>query len=122
MRALLRWHAAEEIEHRAVAFDVLGVVDGRLRVRVAGFCMAGAVLALFWAQGVRHLLRQDPKPAGYVDPARARMRAYWRQHGPRFLSRLLLYVRRGFHPDQLGSDALAQAHIATMQAEGLVAA
>ncbi len=122
MRDLLRWHAAEEIEHRAVAFDVLGVVDGRLRVRVAGFAMALGVLTLFWAQGVRHLLRQDPKPHGYVDPARARMRAYWRQHGPRFLQRLLMYLRRGFHPDQLGSDALAAAHIAQMQAAGLLAA
>lgn len=64
MRALLRWHAAEEIEHRDVAFDVLLAVDPRWSVRAVGFVMAGGLLGFFWASGYRHLVRQERARAG----------------------------------------------------------
>ncbi|MES2641311.1 MAG: metal-dependent hydrolase [Myxococcota bacterium] len=112
MRALLRWHAAEEIEHRDVAYDVLLVVDPRWAVRALGFVMAGGLLAFFWSSGVRHLRRQDP-PRGAVERAAGQqVRTYWRRHGPAFARALLAYLRPGFHPRDAGGDALAEAFFA----------
>ena len=48
MRALLLWHACEEIEHRAVAFDVLRQVNPSYALRIAGLAMATLMLGGFW--------------------------------------------------------------------------
>ncbi|MBV8757774.1 MAG: metal-dependent hydrolase, partial [Deltaproteobacteria bacterium] len=49
MQKLLAWHAAEEIEHKAVAFDVLTLVDDSYALRIAGLALATALLGSFWA-------------------------------------------------------------------------
>lgn len=114
MRALLRWHAAEEIEHRDVAFDVLMQVDPRWTVRALGFGMASLLLAFFWSSGVRHLRRQDPPRGPRERASLVDIRSYWRRHGPHFLRALLAYLRPGFHPKDAGGDALAEAFFAEM--------
>lgn len=107
MAAVLRWHAAEEIEHRDVAFDVLLTVDARYRVRLAGFVMGVGTLGVFWAAGTRHLLRQDPAPDRAADRAgQAEVGAYWAAHGPRFLRTALRYLHPGFHPRAAAIDHL----------------
>jgi predicted metal-dependent hydrolase len=113
MRDLLRWHAAEEIEHRDVAFDVFQAVDGRWIVRVGVFLMAVTVLGAFWASGTRHLLRQDP-PAKRSDRRveRTELRAFWRRNGPRFAKNVLSYLKPGFHPRQMETDHLAEGYFA----------
>lgn len=136
MRALLRWHAAEEIEHRDVAFDVLLAVDPRWTVRAVGFVMAGGLLGFFWASGYRHLVRQErvrrgassggagasqasahapPRPPPALDPEGARrVRQFWARHGPGFARAVLAYLKPGFHPRDADTDALAEAFLAEM--------
>lgn len=114
MRDLLRWHAAEEIEHRDVAWEVLQAVDPRWSLRAAGFVVAALTLAAFWCAGVRHLWRQEPPRARRGDPGGAHVRAYWAAHGPRFLRRVLAYLGPGFHPAQAATDPLAAAWLARM--------
>ncbi len=111
MAALLRWHAAEEIEHKAVAFDVLRAVDPRYRTRVIGFLVVSAVLAYGWARAVRHLLAQDASARPPL-PTEARRRL------PRVIKKVALrladYLRPGFHPEQHDNRALARAYLASI--------
>lgn len=116
LRALLLWHAAEEIEHRAVAFDVLARVAPGYGLRVAGLAMATACLGGFWALGTMHLLAQerDVGLARVASDFRA-MRAMRRARGDTgvFARGLRDYLRRDFHPSQADLDALASEYLAS---------
>ncbi|WP_420427981.1 metal-dependent hydrolase [Algiphilus sp.] len=107
MSAMWRWHALEETEHKAVAFDVYRAVEGS-GLRAEAIRYAGQVLAtvvLFSKLGEMYLraLRADPetKPLGSLRG--------WRQLGGFLLGRspgvfrraffdYLDYFRPGFHP------------------------
>jgi predicted metal-dependent hydrolase len=114
MRALLYWHAAEEIEHRDVAFDVLQAVHPSYALRVAGLAMATACLGGFWVVATLMLLGQEK------DLALPRLRRDWgvareraRQHGV-FVKGLREYLRPGFHPSQKETDSLAAEYLASV--------
>ena len=112
MRALLLWHASEEIEHRAVAFDVLSEVAPSYGLRVAGLGMATLCLGGFWAMGATMLMLQDE------DASRARLLADRQVARSRrgeagvFLRGIREYLRPGFHPSQNDIDGLAAAYLA----------
>ena len=59
MQKLLAWHAAEEIEHKAVAFDVLQQVDPSYALRIAGLAHATILLSSFWVWSAMMLFRQE---------------------------------------------------------------
>lgn len=116
MRRLLRWHAAEEIEHRHVTFDVFEAVDGRYWVRALGMVVALTTLLGFWAVGARHLLRQETErpPAAVEGAARARIRAFWWGVSGLVGKRLLSWFRPSFHPADAKIDQLAQDYVGAM--------
>jgi hypothetical protein len=111
MRDLLRWHAAEEIEHKSVAFDVLQHVDPRYRVRVAGLVLATCGLLYFWGRGTRALLAQEPD-LDRRTLTRQRRAARSLGLGHRFLADAVLsYLRPGFHPDCNDNHHLARDYL-----------
>ncbi len=131
MRDLLLWHAAEELEHKAVAFDVLGRVAPGYPLRLAGLGLATALLAGFWAAATLSLVAADWREG------RAPSRADLAQVGGRrrsiardvFWAGIRDYVRRDFHPlDRdnlhLAADYLARAGLepAPLRGEPLPAA
>ncbi len=118
MQALLTWHACEEIEHKAVAYDVLQAIAPSYPLRVAGMFMATMTLIGFWALGSVMLLRQEPgmtlreglrqlRAAMTVNPLGRRV----------FLRGLREYLRRDFHPWQTNNLALARQALARVEAE-----
>jgi hypothetical protein len=112
MKALLLWHAAEEIEHRSVAFDVLQRVQPSYPLRVAGMALATALLVGFWTAAALVLLRQDE---GLGPDAFAQWRAV-RERNPIgrkvFARGIREYLARDFHPAQNDLDALAHDYLA----------
>ncbi|HET7499622.1 MAG TPA: metal-dependent hydrolase [Kofleriaceae bacterium] len=107
MRALLAWHAAEEIEHKAVAFDVLQKVDPSYALRIAGLAYATATLGGFWLWAAVALLRQERRSGLRV----------WRDLGrlPNrdpivrrvFLRGIRQYLARDFHPGHNANGRIA---------------
>jgi predicted metal-dependent hydrolase len=107
MQKLLAWHAAEELEHKAVAFDVLNEIDDRYALRIAGLAYATVMLGMYWAWATAMLVRQEglglrgfvrelrKMPAG--DPVIRRV----------FLNGIRQYIRRDFHPRDNATEHLA---------------
>ena len=122
MRELLLWHAAEEIEHKSVAFDVLQKVDDSYFLRLSGFALASAVLLSFWTIGAIMLMVQDE------DATWERIRRDFRG-GRRggFLSRgdvvrrVMAFTRPNFHPWSRDNLDLAMAYLARAKASSATA-
>jgi hypothetical protein len=119
MRALLLWHAAEEIEHRDVAFDVLREVNDSYALRVAGMAMAASLLSGFWVLGTATLLAQD-REAGAARilrdwrSMRRKQRKAYPDRKPVFSEGIRLYLRREFHPTDAQIDHLAGEYLASV--------
>jgi len=58
---LVKWHGAEEIEHRTVAFDLYRHLGGGY---IARYYLSVAVIAGvlgLWVDGAAHIMKQDPR-------------------------------------------------------------
>lgn len=111
MRALYFWHAVEEVEHKAVAFDTYrDVADGDYATRAAAMIIFTLWLHVKVAEIMGHMFRVD----GVRGRGRLIARGVWDMYGPRgFLTRLvpryLAWFKPGFHPFDTSLPALAQA-------------
>jgi predicted metal-dependent hydrolase len=117
MRDLLKWHAAEEIEHKSVAFDVLQRVNPSWHLRAAGMIFGLAALLAFWLVATRALMAQEEakgtdvrekKRFSDLDP---RFQTEKRRRARMFRRAVRDYMRRDFHPDQHDNYALARAYL-----------
>ncbi|MGH3871099.1 MAG: metal-dependent hydrolase [Pseudonocardiaceae bacterium] len=120
MLDLLRWHGAEEVEHRAVAFDLFTHVDGRYLRRVRAMLLTAPIMLWLWVRGVVFLMRIDPELGGRVTP---RWRHYFRAGRRRLLPSIhqligqtVNYARPSYHPSQEFSTSQAVAYLATSPA------
>lgn len=119
MRRLLLWHAAEEIEHKAVAFDVLAKVSPGYATRMAGLVFASAILGTFWFAGTCLLLWQESRMVGWdrIRSDQATLRRLRKERGRRgilrevFASGIRQYMRRDFHPNDIDNYDLAMTYL-----------
>jgi uncharacterized protein len=127
MLDLLRWHGAEEVEHRAVAFDLFSHLDGRYLRRVRGMMVTWPVMLWLWARGVVFLMRTDPELNGRRK--KARWRYYFRASRRHLLPPanelvrgVLKYSWPGYHPSKEFSTSQAVAYLASSPAATAAAA
>ena len=115
MLDLIRWHAAEEVEHRDVAFDLYQHVDGSyLRRAVHGTLLSvGLMVGLFLIAG--RLAQLDPElRRGYrYRDYRAAVDAGVLPRVSEVVASLRHYLRRDHHPSQFGDLDVALAYLAT---------
>lgn len=107
MLDLLRWHGAEEMEHRNVAYDVYQYVDGSYARRVRTALLASGGLLALWLYTSSWMYAQDPSvsrhrwtwPLEFVKDTRKGLIP-----GIGFVFREIpQYLRPGFHPSRMGS-------------------
>lgn len=113
MQQLIEWHAAEEIEHKSVAFDVLRKVAPGYGLRMAGLLMGTVSLFGLWLAATVTLLRQEPG-LGWLGVLRELRRGHRKDP---VLRRVLWrglkqYLRPSFHPLENDNLHLARAHLA----------
>ena len=106
VREILLWHAFEEAEHKAVAFDVYEAIGGSERSRVRAMRLATAIFAA--EMFVHTALSLAADPAAY-NPVRLVKSLNRFRKSPIFsraaLRRYASYNHKGFHPDEWDSTA-----------------
>ncbi len=118
MRALYLWHAVEEVEHKAVAFDVFQrAAGGSYWLRVRAMLMITVYLHLRVASLMGHMFEADK----LADRGAIVRRGLWRMYGPRgMLTRMLpsylAWFKPGFHPWDSGIPEQASKWIAAYDA------
>ena len=99
IRAMYAWHAVEEIEHKAVAFDVFQkVAKGGWLTRVLSFLHVSVLFPLHTLLIMRHMLKVDGKGTWGTW-----LKGLWWLYGwnglwPRLMPHYLAYFKPGFHP------------------------
>ncbi len=102
MRPIWIWHAIEEIEHKAVTYDLFEAVDGSYPRRLYGYALALALVVVFSVYGTGLFIIDDRKNMGIKKTAQGlwwmfgfgEKSGYLRKAAPE----LLEYLKPGFHP------------------------
>jgi predicted metal-dependent hydrolase len=113
-RRLVEWHCFEELEHRAVAFDVYRGCGGGYLTRVAGVIVGFQLIAALSLVGLVSFLLQDRQLLS-VSAWREGLGFFYTRQALvlRTLPRALQLLRPGFHPSESASmefDAALLSH------------
>ncbi|MBW8486076.1 metal-dependent hydrolase [Actinomadura parmotrematis] len=120
MLDLLRWHGAEEVEHRHVAHDLFMHLDGSYGARLRAMAQTVTMLLSLWQRGHRFLLDRDPLVRGRIKGglrhARRTGRAGLTPDGRMLGASVRRYLSRSYSPLNEGSTAQALAYLASSPA------
>ncbi|MBV6754902.1 metal-dependent hydrolase [Rhodococcus opacus] len=117
---LLRWHGAEEMEHRNVAHDVALYFDPTYRRRLRAMAVTVPVTVLLSARCMWFVIKSDPQaPHSRLRTVRDILRGgkagllpTWRE----VLGAMTGYLKPSYTPEQTGSMAQALAYLARIDA------
>lgn len=115
MLELLHWHASEEIEHKAVCFDVLKQVDDSYLIRVSGMGFATLMLWGYILSGQVYFLVKDKDKNTIQMPVEAYMllkTVVFGEIGKNLSRHLLEYFKKDFHPDDIDDRHLIEKFFA----------
>lgn len=107
IRPLWMWHALEETEHKAVAWDVYEQTGGGYVMRTATMALTTTILGAVMAYSTARLMHADGKLLNVRDNV-AGMRALFGRRGrmTRLLPKYLDFFRPSFHPNDHDTNAL----------------
>lgn len=119
LKQLFLWHAAEEVEHKSVAYDVFhDVAGGNYFERQVGFAFASFFLAYYIGLGWAWYLAKDK------ERDLAKLPQDLLESIPVYFNLLkdvivggVQYLKPGFHPDQMDNDHLARELFSRYEAE-----
>ncbi len=120
IRAMYAWHAVEEIEHKAVAFDVLKkVAKASYFTRIASFMFTTFSFPFHVFMIMKQMFRAD----GIRNSVGLWARGLWWLYGwggmyPRLMPHYLAYFLPGFHPWKLGDMEIYQRWTRAFEASG----
>ncbi|MGH9917460.1 MAG: metal-dependent hydrolase [Nitrososphaerales archaeon] len=110
VRYLFMWHALEESEHKAVAFDVYTELGGTERMRIAAMWLTHLLFVLETSIWAAISLGMDPDarrhPLRVVRSLMRLPRSPFTR--PRAVRQLFEYNRRGFHPNDRDTGELIE--------------
>ncbi|TDH50286.1 metal-dependent hydrolase [Mycobacterium eburneum] len=108
VRNLFNWHAVEELEHKSVAFDVYRAMGGPEWLRIGVMAaMYGLTIPLVTV-GVLMSIATDPSGWHPIQVARETIGIYRGPLVKGLMADLRSYLRPGFHPDDIDTEALVQ--------------
>jgi predicted metal-dependent hydrolase len=115
MAHLIHWHAAEELEHRTLPYDVFKHIGGGYFLRVTPLAATGALMPLGLIALTDAIMRLDPDlERGFSLPDYIRaVRARRTLNLMDVLAKLPMYFLPWYHPSHLGGDARARAWLAS---------
>ncbi|GAA2418110.1 metal-dependent hydrolase [Actinomadura vinacea] len=130
MMDLLRWHGAEEVEHRHVAHDLFMHLDGSYSLRIRSMAITITMLTSLWRRGHRFLMACDPVlrearlngakgrrvNGGLVYHMSRAGNAGLVPQGRLIGASMARYLRRTYSPLNEGSTSRALAYLATSPA------
>lgn len=116
LRPLWLWHAVEESEHKAVAFDVYQQQVGSYWVRTSEMALTTVLFSFFTGLHTVQLLRHQ----GELRNLRSILNGVRKLGGSNgffrgMLPRYLAYYRPDFHPNQVDSTALRNQGLRLLQ-------
>ena len=107
LRALWLWHAVEESEHKAVAYDVYQTAVGSYWTRVSEMAVTSVLFSFFTGLHTVQLMRASGEQRNVKAIAQGLNKLVGRKGFFRgMLPQYLAYYRPDFHPNQRDSTAL----------------
>jgi predicted metal-dependent hydrolase len=116
MRALWRWHAAEELEHKTVAFDVFRAVGGSEALRIGVMRRASVFLAFELTRALMTILRKDGQLFNFRLWRAGLLSLFGKQgvFGGAW-GEYKAFYKKGFHPEQQDTRELLVQWAAEIQ-------
>ena len=117
MADLFRWHGAEEVEHRSVAFDVASHYGAGYVQRYVMFIAGSGGLLITIVRGTKFLVNRDPSMPDYgyprvlVEMTRAMSRGALPTWG-QLAAASMRYLKPRYSPEIEGNTAQAVAYLA----------
>ncbi|HVT37311.1 MAG TPA: metal-dependent hydrolase [Nevskiaceae bacterium] len=124
VRAMYAWHAVEEIEHKAVAYDVLKTVaKAGYFTRIASFMLTTFTFPFHVFMIMQHMFKVD----GVKNKPWVWLKGLWWLYGwnglyPRLMPHYLLYFLPGFHPWKFGDMRIYETWTRAYAKDGAIAA